>query len=188
MIFNPENEHLHYHAVKWFLRAKSFDSAVKSLRFLNENHPKWHKTVYANARFRSFFSTEANKALLKGKTAENVNQLIENIFGEQDASTYFEAKSKNEEAGFLAHQRYFVKGASRLFGEAITKTHLQNVFDILEQAGKDPAAKVRILKDLQHVVKLVEYSPDDLKQQLVDLADQVYYKFKSNLAPASSTE
>lgn len=188
MIFNPENENLHYHAVKWYLRAKNFDSAVKCLKFLNEKHPKWHKTIYSNAKFRQFFSTDANKGLLKGKTAENVNQFIESTFGELDAATYLETKSKNEEASSLAHQRYFVKGALKLFSETIAKTHLQNVFDILEQASKEPSVKVRILKDLDHVIKIIEYAPEDLKEQLTEIADQIYYKFKSNLSPKMTTE
>ena len=178
--FNPENQILHYHAVKWNLRAKNFESALKSLQYLNSKHPNWYNTIYANARFRLFFSSEANKSLLKGKVAETVNQFIETTFGDQDASTYFENKTKNDGANSLEFQRTYIKGAIRLFNESITKSHLQNVFEILDKAIKDEKFKVSILKDLKSITKIIKSAPEDLKEQLIEIADQVFYKFKKN--------
>lgn len=186
LTYNPTNRELHHQAIKWILRGKKYDGAIKSIRYLNQNHPSWIKTVYSNLRFYLHFESEDVKSKLKEKQATEINSVIQDVFGDQDPKNYFEANTKDKEPQSLCHQRYYIKGVKKLFNETVTKAHAQNVFDVLDDAIKTPEHKKNVYKDLDNVMKIINLVPTELKEELIEIADQVFWKFKENQFPSAT--
>lgn len=178
--FVADNKRLHYHAIKWFLRGNQYNQAVKSLKYLHENHPSWIKTAYISVIFRQHFERDEIKSKLNDKQAMFINMVIMQLFGEKDAKSYFEGEARDRELENLMNQRYYIKGLVKLFKESVTKEQLQNIFSILDKAIKDKEFKKQVLKHIRQMVKVLNYLSDELRDQLIELADQVFWKFKEN--------
>lgn len=178
MIYTPDNEKLHYHAVKWFLRGKKYDPAVKSVRYLNDNHPTWIKTIYVNTKFAVHFSDESVRSTLKDKQLEPIDELIKQILDGSTPKEYLEKNTRDKHPDSIKHQRYYVRGLVTLFKENAAKEHVQNVFNTLDKAISQPEFKKHVLKDLRHMVRILDFVPEETRDQLIEVADQVFWKFK----------
>jgi hypothetical protein len=153
---------------------------VKSLKYLHENHFSWVKTAYISVKFRLHFEDEEVKSKLGDKQAMFINMVIMQLFGDKGTRSYFEGEARDKEPQNLMNQRYYIKGLVKLFKESVAKEQIQNIFTILDKAIKEPEFKKHVLKHIRHMVKVLNYLSDELRDQLIELADQVFWKFKEN--------
>lgn len=183
LTYNPKNRDLRYHAIKWFLRANKVETALISVKYLNDNHPDWVKTAYSNARFFSYVEKESVVAKLKEKQLAKIKEVRDQVLGDKDVKSYFESNTRDKDPHSLSFQRYYTKGMKNLFNEIISKAHVQNVYDILSDVIKNQDKKKEVLVDVTHLLKIIKLVPVEVKEELIELGDQVFWKFRENHFP-----
>jgi len=186
LLYVPDNPKIHYHAIKWFLRGKKYDQAIRCVKYLNEKHSSWVKTHYITVYFRQQVEKEEVKVSLKEKQKTTIDNAIDELFGGKDTKSYFESQTRDKNPHSISYQRYYIKGLVKHFNESITKDHTKNVAQALDKAISTPEFKKEVLKDVRDMTKLLDYLPEELETQLTEMADQVFWKFKENQLPSTT--
>ena len=175
--YNPTNKDFHYYAVKWHLKSKRYKEAIESLKFLNLNFPECAKTIYSNTRAQLFFSDDSVRSKIKPKQLSPIDESIKGFTAEKEAKAYFEESLWGPNSCSLISQKFYLKGLQKLFNETLTKDHFKIAFDILSSNQND-SDKKNVLQHLEYVKKIVKMTPDDYKDEFVEMWDQIFYKFK----------
>jgi hypothetical protein len=86
MIHNPDNFELNFHSMEWFLRAKKYDAAIKSLKLMIGQDKDSPLTIYSALKFKVFFEDENVK--LSEKQHKLIDPVIEEVFMGDDGRTF----------------------------------------------------------------------------------------------------
>ena len=68
----------------------------------------------------------------------------------------------------MISQKFYLKGLQKLFNETLTKDHFKIAFDILSSNQND-SDKKNVLQHLEYVKKIVKMTPDDYKDEFVEM-------------------
>lgn len=176
---NPDNLELNYYAMEWYLRGKKYDAAIKSLKKMIEKNKDSPLTIYSALKFKVFFEDENIK--LKEKQQQQIDTVSTEIFGGDNAQTFYSKNLKDKYPECLSAQRYYLQGLSKYLKIDLKSEHFQSIFEILSKAASDNDLKTKVLPQLSDMKKAISLCPGDTKERLVDAASQVFWRFKETL-------